>query len=76
MTLGKNHFENIEGKGENANKQHFLLFLQCFQPYERQKSSFEALFSSASDFNSDLSTDLSFGKELNPLLNNPEEKCL
>ena len=23
--------ENIEGKGENAGKQHFLLFPQCFQ---------------------------------------------
>ena len=23
--------ENIEGKGENAGDQHFLLFLQCFQ---------------------------------------------
>ena len=23
--------ENIEEKGENAGKQHFLLFLQCFQ---------------------------------------------
>ena len=23
--------ENIEGKGENAGNQHFLLFPQCFQ---------------------------------------------
>ena len=25
-------FENIEGKGENAGNQHFLLFPQCFLP--------------------------------------------
>ena len=28
--LYKNSFENIEGKGENAGNQHFLLFLQFF----------------------------------------------
>ena len=28
--------ENIVGKGENAGFQHFLLFPQCFQPFERQ----------------------------------------
>ena len=27
------YFENIEGKGENAGYQHFLLFPQCFLPY-------------------------------------------
>ena len=39
-TLGKKPFENIVGKGENAGSQHFLLFPLCFQPYQRQKSSF------------------------------------
>ena len=34
MTLGKNPFENIVGKGENAGNQHFLLFPQCFQRYQ------------------------------------------
>ena len=38
-----NRIENIVGKGENADHQHFLLFPQCFQqtlfPQERQKSS-------------------------------------
>ena len=36
MTLSKKPFENIEGKGENAGDQHFLLFPQCFQPFQRQ----------------------------------------
>ena len=30
MTLRKEAWENIEGKGENAAKQHFLLFPLCF----------------------------------------------
>ena len=30
MTLEKNPFENIVGKGENADNQHFLLFPQHF----------------------------------------------
>ena len=35
-------FENIEGKGENAGNQHFLLFPQCFLPYQKLfKLSFE-----------------------------------
>ena len=36
----KRPFENIAGKGENAGNQRFLLFPQCFQHYQRQKSSF------------------------------------
>ena len=32
--------ENIAGKGENAGNQHFLLFPQCFQSYQRQKALF------------------------------------
>ena len=41
MTLRKRPFENIVGKGENAAKQHFILFPQCFLPYQRHKSSFD-----------------------------------
>ena len=37
--LKEKAFENILGKGENAGNQHFLLFLQCFLPYQMQKSS-------------------------------------
>ena len=33
MTLCKKPFENIVGKGENADSQHFLLFPQCFPPF-------------------------------------------
>ena len=36
-TLRKKPFENIVGKGEDAGKQHFLLFPKCFQPYKRKK---------------------------------------
>ena len=35
--LSKNPFQNIVGKGENAGNQHFLLFPQCFLPYQRHK---------------------------------------
>ena len=37
MTLKKKPFENIVGKGENAGNQHFLFFLQSYQPYQGQK---------------------------------------
>ena len=40
-TLRKKPFENIVEKGENAGNQHFLLFPQCFLPYQRQKPSFQ-----------------------------------
>ena len=36
MTQGKKIFENIVGKGENADKQHFLLFLQYFLPFQNE----------------------------------------
>ena len=39
-TLRKTPFENIVGKGENAGNQHFLLFPQCFPPFQKQISSF------------------------------------
>ena len=34
--LGKTLLENVEGKGDNAGHQHFLLFLQCFLPFPTQ----------------------------------------
>ena len=37
-TLKQMVFENIMGKGENAGNQHFLLFPQCFLPFENQFS--------------------------------------
>ena len=40
MTLKKKALENTVGKGEIAANQHFLLFLQCFLLYQREKSSF------------------------------------
>ena len=40
-TLKKKPFENIMGKEENAGNQHFVLFLQCFLPYQRQKLLFK-----------------------------------
>ena len=40
MTLRKETFENILGKGENAGNQHFLHFPKCFQPYPTQISVF------------------------------------
>ena len=36
-------FENIVGKGENDGNQHFLLFPQCFLPFQRQVSNFHSL---------------------------------
>ena len=38
ISLGR--VENIVGNGENAGNQHFLLFPQYFQMYQRQLSSF------------------------------------
>ena len=53
-------------KGENAGYQHFLLFSLCFLPFFEQTSIFRITFIllSANAFNVDLSTILSFGKEL------------
>ena len=39
---GKNPFENIAGKGENAGHQHFLLFPQCFLPFPIQITIFQS----------------------------------
>ena len=43
-TLGEKPFENIVGKGENAGKQHFLLFPQWFLLYQGQNMQFELRF--------------------------------
>ena len=45
MILSQKPVENIEGKVENAGNEHFLLVPQCFQPYQRQKSSFKVFLS-------------------------------
>ena len=42
VPLGKRPFENIVGKGENADNQHFLLFPQFFLPYQRKIAPFES----------------------------------
>ena len=39
-TLGKKPLENILGNGQNAGKQHFILFPQCFPPFQKQISIF------------------------------------
>ena len=41
--LRKKPLENIEGKGENAGDQHFLLFPQCFLLFTKQISNFQSL---------------------------------
>ena len=42
MTQNEKPFKSFMGKGENADNQHFLLFLQCFVLYLENKSSFES----------------------------------
>ena len=36
-TQRKKPFENIVERGENAGNHHYLLFPQCFLPYQKQK---------------------------------------
>ena len=45
MTLKEKPFENIEGRGENAGNQHFLLFPR-FLPYPMQISIFDSRLNS------------------------------
>ena len=40
MTLRKEAFENISGKGENADNQHFLLFPKCFSTIPKTNFNF------------------------------------
>ena len=51
----KQAFENIIGKGENADNQHFLLSPQCFLPLTKETPIFKETFilSSANAFNMD-----------------------
>ena len=44
-TLRKQALEKNVGIGENAGNQHFLLFLQCFLLYRREKSSLQQYLS-------------------------------
>ena len=67
-TLKKKLVENIVGKGENAGCQHFLLFPQCFQPYQKQKSAIQLLLKLSSANALIWSKFLWFGKKLNALL--------
>ena len=66
MTLNKKALENTFAKGKNAGNQHFLLFPQCFQPYQKGEIVTLAKFNllSASAFNLFPSKTLLFGKGL------------
>ena len=66
-TLKWRAFENIVGKGKNADYLQFLLFPQCFLSFSNQISIFHShLFCHhANAFNLNQSKFLSFGKELN-----------
>ena len=65
MTLKKKPFKNFVGKGENAGKQHFLLFPQCILPIPKRISVLSYIyFFSANAFNLHQSKNLSFGKGL------------
>ena len=59
--------ENTGGKGENAGKQHFLLFSTIFPTLSERRIIISVTFilSSANAFNLDQSKILQFGKELN-----------
>ena len=63
--------ENIVGKGENAGRQHFLLFAQCFLLYQRENHQFiyivKSNLSSANALNLVTSKTMSFGKGLNEI---------
>ena len=67
-------FKNIEGKEENADNQHFLLFPQCFLPFPNQISIFLSHFflSSANAFNLDQYKILLFGIELTTWIHQSE----
>ena len=62
--LIKKPFEHIVGKGENADKQHFLLFLHVFYPSQKFHFSSSIILSSANAFNLNQFKNFSFGKEL------------
>ena len=62
-------FENIVGNGENAGYQHFLVFPQCFLPFqEKKKSIFQShLFCRLQMFS--IWTSLKFCRLVNPFRN-------
>ena len=72
-TLGKMPIENIVRKGENASKQHFLLFLPCFLLCQKGKLSYyqHSISLSANAF--DLVQSKMFGRVTHTVLhfNNP-----
>ena len=68
MTLRKKYFENVVGKGEDASKQHFLLFPQCFNPIEKEIILATFYLSSANALNLVKSKKFSFGKGLQLIL--------
>ena len=52
MKFNFERVENIVGTGENAGCQHFLLFPQCFLPFQKQDLIFYSnILSSANAFN-------------------------
>ena len=65
MTLWKNPFENIVGKGENAGNQHFLLFPTMFSTLSFREIIILAKFKlpSGNTFNLGQFKILSFGRE-------------
>ena len=50
MNLKKKTFENVMRKGGNAGNQHFLLFTQCFLPFQREIPSIQGHLSDARSY--------------------------
>ena len=72
MPNEKDSFENIVIKGENAGNQHFLLFPQCFLPYQKHKPTTIVTInlSHANAFNLVKAKILLFGNKLKNTLGN------
>ena len=62
----KRALENTMGNEENAGRQHFLLFQQCLQLYNKEKCHFSNILnlSYANDFNLVMPKNLRFGNGL------------
>ena len=72
--FGKEAFENMVGKEENAGNQHFLRFPQYFFftfPERNIYVSVNFILSSANTFNLDESKNVSYGKDLNRIFSFP-----
>ena len=63
-TMKKKPIENIEGKGENAGNQHFLLFPQCFLNDQIEISASDLNFVNFKSIHFGPSILLSFGNRL------------